>query len=504
MPGTPIRAIRSNEPLRRRGRDLDIRPIALVIGYVLIVIAAAMLLPMVVDMVVGHSDWEVFFISFLITLFFGVALVLMNRAEPVDQFGAREAFLLTTLSWLSVAVFATMPFYLSELSLTLGESFFEAMSGLTTTGSTVIVGLDRAPPGVLMWRALLQWMGGIGIIVLGIVVLPMLNVGGMQLFRTESSDHSEKILPRAGQLASAIGSLYLTLTLLCGIAYWLGGMTGFEATAHAMTTIATGGYSTSDASIGHFQSAFIEWTAIAFMILGGLPFVVLIRFLNGDHAAPLRDHQLRWFLGMLLAAWLILCVWLFITAPYLDGHTVVRWVIFSSTSVMTGTGYAVTDYGTWGPLAIAVFYFLMSVGGCTGSTTGGIKVFRFAVLYSTTILQVRRLIQPSGVFRPTFEGRLLPEAAMVSVLAFFFVFAVSFSVIVIALSLFDLSFITAMSSALTALANVGPGLGPQVGPASTFADLPEGAKWVMAFAMLLGRLELFTVLVLFAPAFWRV
>jgi trk/ktr system potassium uptake protein len=481
---------------------LDLRPILLVVGILLIILALFMAPPMVADMAAGHPDWQVFLVAGSVTLFIGVSLVLMNRAPGFGELTGRQAFLLTTAVWGVLAVFAALPFAFSELRLSPADAVFEAMSGITTTGSTVIAGLDAAPPGILLWRAILQWLGGIGIIVMGVAILPILSIGGMQLLRAESSDLSEKILPRAAQLASAIGLIYLGLTLFCAILYWYAGMLPFDAAAHAMTTIATGGYSTSDASIGGFHSAAIEWIAVVFMVLGGLPFVLYIQATNGNVAALLRDAQVRWFLGIIAAASSGIALWLATTSET-GAHDALRHACFNTISLITGTGFASTDYGLWGTFPVAALFFLMCVGGCTGSTTGGIKVFRFTVMHAIARNQVARLVRPHGVFVPTFNGRTLPDAAAISVMAFVFMFGLSFAVMALALSMLGLDYLTAMSGALTALANVGPGFGDIIGPSGNFSTLPASAKWLLSGAMLLGRLELFTVLILFTPAFWR-
>ncbi len=482
---------------------IDLRPILTAVGILLIILALFMVPPFVADLASGHPDSRAFLVAGAVTLFTGVSLVLASRNPGAGELTGRQAFLLTTAVWLGVTVFAALPFAFSALPLSVADCFFEAMSGTTTTGATVIVGLDGAPPGILLWRAILQWLGGVGIIVMGIAILPILRVGGMQLFRTESSDLSEKILPRATQIASAIGLIYLALTLLCAALYWTAGMSAFDAAAHAMTTIATGGYSTSDASIAAFQSAAVEWIGVVFMLVGSLPFVLYIQAVNGDPRALWRDSQVRWFLAIVGVSVLLIALWL-VLALGLPAGTAVRHAAFNTVSVITTTGFASIDYGLWGAFPVAALFFLMCVGGCTGSTTGGIKVFRFTVLYATARAQALRLIQPHGVVIATFNGRPLPEAAAVGVLAFFTLFGLSFSFLALALSALGLDYLTAMSGAITALANVGPGLGPIIGPAGNFSSLPESAKWLLAFGMLLGRLELFTVLILLSPAFWRV
>jgi trk system potassium uptake protein TrkH len=481
---------------------LDLRPILLVIGILLIILAVFMAPPMIADMAVGHPDWQVFLAAGSVTLFAGVSLVLMNRTPDFGELTGRQTFLLTTLAWIVLAGFAAMPLAFSDLGLGPADALFEAMSGITATGATVIVGLDHAPPGILLWRAILQWLGGIGIIVMGLAILPILRVGGMQLVRAESSDLSEKILPRAAQVASAIGVIYLVFTLLCAALYWWAGMTPFEAAAHAMGTIATGGFSTADASFAAFQSPAIEWIAVVFMIIGALPFVLYIQASNGQITALVRDEQVQWFFGIVTLACLVITLWLVHTDD-MPVVLAVRHATFATVSLITGTGYTSEDYGLWGPFPVALLFFLMCVGGCTGSTTGGIKIFRFTVLNAVARAQIARLIRPHGVVVPTFNGRPVPEAAAIAVMAFIFMFALSFSLFAIALSALGLDYLTAMSGALSALANVGPGHGPMIGPTGNFATLPDGGKWLLSFAMLIGRLELFTVLVLFAPSFWR-
>jgi trk system potassium uptake protein TrkH len=426
----------------------------------------------------------------------------MNQGYGEAELSSRHAFLMVAAVWLVVALFAALPLVFSDLNLTLADAVFEATSGITTTGATVLVGLDVAPPGILLWRAILQWLGGIGIIVMGVAILPMLRVGGMQLVRAESSDLSEKILPRAAQIASAIGLIYLALTVLCAVLYYGAGMGTFEAAAHAMTTIATGGFSTRDASIGAFSSAQVESIGIVFMILGSLPFVLYIQATNGQVRPLFTDAQVRWFVGITVLFVLAIALWLVIVQGIMPLDAF-RHATFNIVSIISTTGYASSDYALWGTLPVTALFFLMCVGGCTGSTSGGIKIFRFIVLHAIAKNQIARLVRPHGVFVPTFNRRPVPETAAIAVMAFIFMFGLSFAVFALALSLLGLDYLTAMSGALTALANVGPGLGDVIGPAGNFSTLPESAKWLLSAAMLLGRLELLTVLVLFTPAFWR-
>ena len=464
-------------------------------------LAVAMCLPAIFDLIVGNPNWQVFLLAAALTLFIGIMLVLMTR-DNVRKISIRQAFVLTTVVWVVIPSFAALPLAFADLQLSYTDAFFEAMSGLTTTGSTVMLGLDSTPPGILLWRALLQWLGGIGIIAMAIVILPLLQVGGMQLFRMESSDTSDKVMPRTTQIVTYISVLYVALTALCAVLYWTGGMSGFDAVTHAMTTIATGGFSTHDASVGYFNSPAIDATATMFMLIGGMPFVLYLQALRGAPLRLIRDSQVRWFLATVVIA--VLSMWFYLEGD-LEGQVFKNFfrVAFNVVSVITGTGYSTEDYSAWGPFAVSVLFFLMFVGGCAGSTTCGIKIFRFQVLYATAKNQMYRLLQPHGVFIPYYNRRPIPETVTESVMGFFFLYALAFAVIAMGLGLLGVDFLTAASGAATAISNVGPGLGPRIGPAGTFATLPDAAKWLLSFGMLLGRLELFTVLVLLLPSFWR-
>jgi trk system potassium uptake protein TrkH len=480
---------------------LNFRPILFILGILLTTLSIAMVLPALVDAAMGNLDWQVFLASAGLTLFIGVSLILTTRGGGM-QIGIREAFILTTTSWLGLTVFAALPFVFAGLNLSFADAFFEAMSGITTTGSTVIIGLDSAPPGILLWRALLQWLGGIGIIVTAVAVLPMLQVGGMQIFRLESSDTSEKVLPRAAQTSTAIGSIYLFLTLVCALGYWIAGMPGFDAIAHAMTTIATGGFSTSDASIGIFDNAAVDIIAIVFMIVGSLPFVLYLQATRGRPGGLFHDSQVRWFLAIVLALIVIVSALLYLTQDLPIGQSV-RLAAFNGVSILTGTGYANAAFDGWGTFALILFFIIMFIGGCAGSTTCGIKIFRFQVLYAVASMQIKRLLQPHGVFIPYYNRNPVTEDIALSVLGFVFFYILVFILLSLGLSLQGLDFLTSISGAATAISNVGPGLGPTIGPSGTFADLPDAAKWMLSAGMLLGRLELFTVLVILTPAFWR-
>lgn len=462
-------------------------------------LAIAMCLPAIADAAANNPDWQVFLTASGFTLFVGGILALTSRGS-VRTITPRQGFVLTTFLWIVIPGFAALPFAFADLDLSYTDAFFESMSGLTTTGSTIIRSLDVAPPGILVWRALLQWLGGIGVIAMAIAILPLLRIGGMQLFRMESSDRSEKVLPRTTQLVAYIGFIYLGASIVCALAYWAAGMSGFDAIAHAMTTIATGGFSTYNASIAHFKNPIIEYIGVIFMLIGSLPFVLYLRALRGNAKPLFRDDQVRLFLLIVIIA--VLAIAYYRYASGIEIGAALRESAFNVVSIITGTGYATADYSAWGPFALIGFFFLMFVGGCAGSTTCGIKVFRFQVLYATAVTQIRRLLEPHGVYLAYYNRKPIPEEVSASVMAFFFLYALSYVVIAVGLGLLGVDFLTAASGAATAISNVGPGLGPTIGPSGTFATLPDGAKWLLSAGMLLGRLELFTVIVLLIPSFW--
>ncbi len=480
--------------------NMDFRPILYVVGILLCTLAVSMIFPMLADLSQNNPDWTVFFFCALFTAFFGGAMILTNAGMQFSM-SVRQAFLLTGLSWVVLASFAALPFMMSGLKVSFTDSMFEAISGITTTGSTVMTGLDDMPPGILLWRAILQWLGGIGIIVMALSVMPFLKVGGMQLFKTESSE-SEKAAPRAAQLAASIGLIYLVLTFICMVFYHMAGMSPFDALAHAMTTIATGGFSTRDASFNGFDTAEKEIVATIFMFMGGLPFVLYLKAVRGNLNSLFSDSQVRWFSNIVVFS-------IFITIAYLvmfqdqNFLEALRRASFNVISIITGTGYTNGDYGLWGGFAVAMVFFLMVIGGCAGSTSCGIKIFRFQVLSSVTGAQLKQLLHPHGVFLPHYNGKALPEGVTTSVLSFFFLYALCFSLLAVALSFVGLDFLTAMSGAATSISNVGPGLGEIIGPSGNFGPLPDSAKWILCIGMVLGRLELFTVLILLTPSFWR-
>jgi len=478
----------------------DLRPVLLIIGALVTLLGLFMVAPLLVDLAHDNDSWRGFAISMVITLFIGILLLVGTRGGPV-RLSTRGAFFLTTFSWLVLCLFAALPFLLNEAPLTLTNAIFESMSGLTTTGSTVMTGLDEADHGILLWRAILQWIGGIGIIVTALAVLPMLKVGGMQLFGAEWFEPMGKILPRAQSFAIGIGVAYVGLTALCAFVYWSLGIETFDAICLAMTTLSTGGFANSDISFAAFSHGGADIAASIFMVLAALPFAAYILAVRGDLGALFKNVQIRGFLILLLILIAIMTFYIISVAHVGAAHPI-RLATFNVVSIITGTGFGFGDFQQWGPMAAPFFFILMFVGGCAGSTTCAIKIFRFQVAYEGLRSYVRRMIYPHEVDTMIYNGRILPDSALYSVLGFIFVFFACYAVLAIGLSLTGLDMVTSISSAATAISNVGPGLGSVVGPSGNFSSLPDPAKWMLVVGMIVGRLEIFTVLVLFTPRFW--
>ncbi|MGF1693633.1 TrkH family potassium uptake protein [Photobacterium kagoshimensis] len=479
---------------------VNYRPILFVIGLVLSKIALFMYVPTLVAFFTGTGGFIDFATAVIITHVVAFLCLTFGRTNDF-KLGVRDMFLITTLVWTIASAFAALPFvFINHISFT--DAYFETMSGITTTGSTVLSGLDDMAPSILLWRSTLQWLGGVGFIVMGVAILPMLNVGGMRLFQTESSDWSDKSSPRTKSVAKNIVNVYLILTGLCVVGYMLAGMNTFDAINHAFTTLSTGGYSTSDGSMNHFSNA-AHWVAIIFMFAGGLPFLLFVQMLRKKSATALfNDAQVRGFTLLVLTTGLLVALWLTFDKDYafIDAFRV---SLFNIISVVTTTGFGLDDFTNWGPFPAIVFAFIMLVGGCSGSTAGGIKIFRFQVAFALLRKQMMQLIHPSGVFIQRYNGRPVTDGIVRSVVAFALTFIITIVVVAAILGMLGLDPVTSVTGAVTAVANVGPGMGNIIGPTGNFATLPDAAKWVLSLGMLMGRLEILTVLVVFFPAFWR-
>ena len=469
------------------------------LGLLQVILGFAMIIPVVVQLIYQEFDSS-FISSGIITVVFGVLFFLSNLDHD-KKLNLPQAFLLTALSWLSIAIFGSLPFIFSNLNLSITDSFFESMSGITTTGSTIIQDLEIAPKSILLWRAILQWLGGIGIIVMAITLMPIMNVGGMQLFKISSNDTDEKILPKSKQISIRLIVIYSTLTLICALFYKLFGMNFFDSLTHAMTTIATGGFSNYNESIGYFDSFLIEITSMIFIVLGSIPFIAYIKFLNGDKKIFFSDTQVVAFLKVTFFSIIILSIYLFFSKGFQNES--LRSVSFNVISILTGTGYVTKDFDQWGNFPLIFFLILMFIGGCAGSTACGIKIFRVQLLYRFLLNQLKKIIYPRGIFVIKYDKNIIDDKFMSSVISFIFLYIVIFFSLTAILSLTGLDFVTSISGAATSISNVGPGLGDTIGPNGNFSSLENSSKWVLSLGMILGRLELFAILVLFIPSFWR-
>ena len=471
------------------------------IGILLIVLGASMLAPYSLQLIF-KEDSHSFISASIVTIFIGSLFVLGNL-EKEFKLNLRQTFLFSSLAWIMVAVFGSLPFLLSTQEFSFSEAFFESMSGITTTGATIISNLDSAPKSILLWRAIMQWLGGIGIVVMAITILPLLQVGGMQLFKMEGPDSTEKILPRTIEVAATIISVYIILTFLCGFFYWIFGMTIFDSISHSMTTIATGGFSTHDDSIGFFKNPNIEIVASVFIILGSIPFISYLKFAQGNRKVFFNDVQIKGLIYLLLISITIMFLYLLFTNYEANIFDKIRISSFNVISILSGTGYVTDDFGLWGKFSLIFFLFLMFIGGCAGSTACGIKIFRLQMLLIFLKNQIKKLISPNSVIISKYNNQKISDNFIYSVIIFIFTFLFIFLIIAMLLSISGLDFITSISGAASSISNVGPGLGDMIGPNGNYKDIPDLSKWILSIGMLLGRLELFAVLVLFFPSFWR-
>jgi trk system potassium uptake protein TrkH len=479
----------------------DLRPVAYVNGLLLVALGVTMLGPMVADLASDNGHWQVFAQSAIITILTGALVALASSNGVTEALTIRQTFILTSSVWVLLPLFGALPFILGDTAARPVDAIFESVSGFTTTGATVFTGLESLPRGLLLWRGITHWLGGIGIIVMAMVFLPELKVGGMQIFRSEAFETMGKILPRAAEIARGISVIYVGLTVACALAYRAAGMNPFDALVHSMSTVATGGFANYDSSLGSF-SAGVHYVAIIFMLTTALPYVRFVQFAAGTARPLFADSQVRLF--FLIVALATLALSLTVAAREAElSERAFRESLFNVTSIITGTGFAVNDYMQWGEFAITVIFFLGLIGGCAGSTSCSVKIFRYQILFASIRVELRRLHSPNGIFTPRFEGKPLTEEVLDAVMAFFVTFILSLGLFSVALTLTGLDSLTAVSGAASALANIGPGLGPVIGPAGNFATLNDPAKWILSLAMIVGRLELMVVLVLFTARFWR-
>ena len=471
------------------------------IGILLIILGTSMLAPYALQIFFDEGSHSFISASF-VTIFIGILFILANL-EKEFRLNLRQTFLFSSLAWVMIALFGSLPFLLSPQNFSFSEAFFESMSGITTTGATIIEDLDNSPKSILLWRAIMQWLGGIGIVVMAITILPLLKVGGMQLFKMEGPDSTEKILPRTVEVATIIISTYVILTFLCSFFYWISGMTIFDSISHAMTTIATGGFSTHNDSIGFFENSNIEIVASIFIILGSIPFISYLKFAQGNKQVFFKDVQIRGLIYLLVFSIIVIFLYLVFTNYESSVFDKIRISSFNVISILSGTGYVTDDFGLWGKFSLIFFLILMFIGGCAGSTACGIKIFRLQMLLIFLNNQIKKLIYPNSVIITKYNNQKISDNFINSVIIFIFTFLFIFLIIAMLLSISGLDFITSISGAASSISNVGPGLGDIIGPNGNYKDIPDVSKWILSLGMLLGRLELFAVLVLFFPSFWR-
>ena len=470
------------------------------LGILLIILGIAMIVPMGFQLIYNEFD-STFIISSIITITFGILFFLSN-IDHLKSINTHQAFLLTALSWLSIAVFGSLPFFFSNLNLSITDSFFESMSGITTTGATILNNIENSPKGILIWRAMLQWLGGIGVILMAITLMPIMNIGGMQLLKISSYDTSEKILPKSKQISLRLILVYLFLTLSCAIFYKIFGMNFFDSITHSMTTIATGGFSNYDQSIGYFNNPYIEVISIFFILLGSIPFILYIKFISDDKKIIFKDEQVKLFFKLSLVSILILFLYLIIFNKDLS-QVHIRSVVFNVVSILTGTGYVTKEFDQWGNFPLIFFLILMFIGGCAGSTTCGIKIFRVHILYYFIRNQLLKIIYPRAIINLKYNNNKVEDKLIASIISFIYLYILIFFVLASLLTLTGLDFITSISGAASSLSNVGPGLGNEIGPNSNYSGIPNQSKWLLSFGMILGRLEIFAILIIFLPSFWR-
>lgn len=448
---------------------IGLAPVLHFVGIVLCCLAALMMIPALVDSASDHPDYGTFLGSATVTCFVGVSLTLAFSGN-IARIGMRGGVLAVLLTWTSAIAFGALPFCFAERPLSLTDAVFEAASGLTATGSTLHVGLDETPRGILMWRFLLSWMGGFGLVTFAVLILPYLRVGGLQLFTVDLSARPGKFLPRTAEVVGQIARVYVLLTVACAIAYATAGMTTFDAVGHAMATVATAGVSSHDAGLGYFQSPTIEWIATLFMLLSAMPFVLYIYLLRGQAGPLLQDWQVRMFLSVILAGVLLLALWR-LGGDAASIEQAFREAAFNVVSILSTTGFVSHDFHLWGGFPSLLLLCAMLMGGCTGSTAGGIKMFRLVVLLEVLKAQIRRQILPSGVFHLHYNRQPIPTEITAAVIAYGFAYLATFTLLAMALALTGLSLDESLGASAAALGSVGLGLGSRIGPCCTFSTL---------------------------------
>ena len=478
-------------------------PLVRVFGVLLVCFALTMLVPLVYSWWIGDGAHAAYDEAFLLSLITGLALWWSARSAAADL-KVRDGFLMVVLVWTLLPVFASLPLVF-QLGISFTDAYFEAMSGLTTTGSTVLANLDSLPPSINLWRGMLVWMGGMGLIVLAVAILPLLGIGGRQMFKAETPGpmKDSQLTPRMTQTAKGLWGVYAAVTLLCIVSLHWAGMSWFDAVMHSFSTMGLGGFSSHDASFGYWNSPAIEAVTIVFMLLAGMNFATMFVALYGRSFQPyLRDPEARWFLAVTLGSVLGIAIYLWVQGTYAEFPTALRHAAFNVVSIATTTGFASVDYNLWPAFAPLWMLFLCSFVTSAGSTGGGIKMIRALILYKQVYRELMRAMHPNLAWPVRIGRDPVPQNILFAVLAFAFMYMASIVSMTLLLSFSGLDVVTAVSAVVASINNTGPGLN-QVGPATTYEVLNDFQTWVCTFAMLLGRLEIFTLLVVLTPAFWR-
>ncbi len=474
-----------------------------ILGLLLMVFSASLVPPVLIALI--YQDGALIsFVKVLIgVLVLGVLLWYPTRNYQ-QELKIRDGFLIVVIFWTVLGFFGALPFYIEKaVPLSLTDAIFESFSGLTTTGATILTGLDEMPHAILWYRQQLQWMGGMGIIVLAVAILPMLGIGGMQLYRAETPGpvRDSKIAPRISQTAKALWYIYVGLTLSCALGYWLAGMSWFDAFSHSFSTVAIGGFSTHDASIGYFDSVAVEAVAIFFMFASGINFALhFTAFRNLQSATYFRDPEFKAYISLLIIGVLIATSYLYLHGVYPTWEEALRYGLFQTVSIATTTGYANADFAAWPAFLPIMLIFMSFIGGSAGSTAGGMKMIRFVLLFKQGMREIKSLLHPNAILAVKLNGKSIPEKVMTAVWGFFSVYIFTFAVLMLSIMALGVDQITAFSAIAAMMNNLGPGLGEV---SANFASMSDPVKWILTFTMLLGRLEIFTLLVLFTAAFWR-
>lgn len=480
---------------------IDLRPVGYIIGRLMLLLGLLMLIPAALDWMLNNANAEGFVKSALFTGGVGAVVVLTTRNGIGAGLGTRKAFLLTLLIWTVVPLFAALPFIVGAPGMGLTNAYFEAVSGLTTTGATVIVGLEGYPEGMNLWRGMLNWLGGLGIAVIALIFLPVMRVGGMQFFRTEGFDTLGKILPRASDIALSLLAVYAGLTVACALTFSSIGMTPLDAVVHAMASISTGGFSPSDQSFGKYAGAG-EYAGTLFMILGSLPYIRYVQMVNGTAGPLLQDLQARAYLRWIAVAVLAVTLWRVLSSD-MAIEPAFREALFNMTAIFSGTGFSSGSFSGWGGFALVAAFVVGIVGGCSGSSSGALTVFRVQVMLAAIVAQVRQIASPNRIILVKYGQRTVEDDVMNALMLYVSGYVLTLGVLSVAMTLVGVDSLSALFGIWTSLGNIGYGYGPMLAETGTYVDFPSASKWLMIAAMLMGRLALLSVFVVVMPSFWR-